>query len=107
MGAEHYLMMMTKREAKQTSPWGNAPHLGSSQLKESCQNLPETHTAQVFSIIGGTDHAPQDKGDNAGDEGLLAVKPVTNLVVHDKHLGLPQLCGQCGVGCGGVRWGEN
>lgn len=83
------------------------PYLESSQPKDSCQNLPETHRAQVFSVIGGTNHIPQHKGDNTGDVGLLAVNLVTLLVVHDKHLGLLQLWGQRGVGCGGVQWGEN
>lgn len=107
MGEGLCLMMMTKREAKQTLPWGPAPHLESSQPKDSHQNLPETHRAQVFSVIGGTNHIPQHKGDNAGDAGLLAVNLVTLLVVHDKHLGLLQIWGQRGVGCGGVQWGEN
>lgn len=76
------------------------PPRSDSQQKWSYQNLSETHIAQVFSIIGGTDHVPQDKGDNWGKEGLLVVMLVTPLVVHDKHLSLLQLWGQRGVGCG-------
>lgn len=41
-----------------------------------------------------------------GEEGLLAVNLVTLLVVHDEHLSLLQLRGQCGVSCGGAQRGE-
>lgn len=105
MGAEQGLAMVTRGKTKQTPPQGTVPQPRSPQ-QESCKDLLETHIAQVFSIIGGTDHVPKDKGDDAEDAGLLAVNLVTLLVVHNEHLGLLQLWHQRGIGCGGAQWGE-
>lgn len=83
------------------------PPIWNHQLKDSCRTSQETHRAQIFSVIGGTNHIPQhQRGDSGRIWDFLQAKSRYILVVHDKHLGLLQLWGQRGVGCGGspVGW---
>lgn len=103
-GAGHCLAMLTGREAKHTPPRKPPPPPPWESLPT--EELPETHRAQVFSVIGGTDHVSQDKGDEAGGERLSAVNPIAPSVVHDKHLGFLQLWCECGVHCGGAQRAE-
>lgn len=92
--------MMRTKGGQANPPQRTAPLSGIIPTEGQLPEHSETHRAQVFSVIGGTNLSPSTRG-TTGDMGLLAVNLVTLLVVHDKHLGLLQLWGQRGVGCGG------